>query len=164
METTLDSKTNRTQEIAPPSAGNLPFDAAASGEPFSNKRLWTGRILSGVAVLFLLFDGIIKLAHVEAVMKAAENIGYPASTMAPIGLILLVCVVTYLIPRTAILGAVLLTGYLGGAVATHVRVGDPILSHTLFPIYFGALIWGGLYLRDRRVRALIVSRDARLCH
>jgi ABC-type transport system involved in cytochrome c biogenesis permease component len=79
--------------------------------------------------------------------------------MLPIGLILLVCVVVYLIPRTAVLGAVLLTGYLGGAVATHVRVGDPLLSHTFFPIYFAVLIWGGLYLRDRRVHAAIARRD-----
>jgi ABC-type transport system involved in cytochrome c biogenesis permease component len=123
------------------------------------KRLWTGRIMSGVAVLFLLFDSITKLMRVDAVMKAAANIGYPASTMVPIGLILLVCVVVYLIPRTAVLGAVLLTGYLGGAVATHVRVGDPLMSHVLFPIYFGVLIWGGLYLRDLRVHALIARRD-----
>jgi hypothetical protein len=92
-------------------------------------------------------------------MKAAEQIGYPAATMPPIGLILLTCVVVYLIPRTAVLGAVLLTGYLGGAVATHVRVGDPLLSHTLFPIYFAALVWGGLYLRDRRVHSLIARRE-----
>jgi len=127
--------------------------------PISNKRLWIGRIMSGVAVLFLLFDSTTKLLRVEAVMKAAAQIGYPASTMAPIGLILLVCVVTYLIPRTAVLGAVLLTGYLGGAVATHVRVGDPLFSHVLFPIYFAVLIWGGLYLRDRRVQALIARRN-----
>jgi ABC-type transport system involved in cytochrome c biogenesis permease component len=127
--------------------------------PISKKRLWVGRIMSGVAVLFLLFDSSTKLLQVEAVMKAAAQIGYPPSTMFPIGLILLVCVVVYLIPRTAVLGAVLLTGYLGGAVATHVRVGDPLLSHTFFPIYFAVLIWGGLYLRDRRVRAAIARRD-----
>lgn len=127
--------------------------------PISKKRLWAGRIMSGVTVLFLLFDSITKLLRVEAVMKAAVQIGYPASTMAPIGLILLVCVVTYLIPRTAVLGAVLLTGYLGGAIATHVRVGDPLMSHILFPFYFAVLIWGGLYLRDRRVPALIARPD-----
>lgn len=127
--------------------------------PISNKRLWTGRIMTGAAVLFLLFDSITKLLRVEAVMKAAEQIGYPAATMPPIGLILLACVVVYLIPRTAVLGAVLLTGYLGGAVATHVRVGDPLMSHVLFPIYFAVLIWGGLYLRDQRVPALIARRD-----
>jgi hypothetical protein len=115
--------------------------------------------MSGLAVLFLLFDSTTKLLGVEAVIKAAAQIGYPPSTMLPIGLILLVCVVVYLIPRTAVLGAVLLTGYLGGAVATHVRVGDPLMSHILFPIYFAVLIWGGLYLRDRRVHALIVRRD-----
>jgi len=125
----------------------------------SNKRLWTGRIMSGVAVLFLLFDSITKLLRVEAVITAAAKIGYPASTMVPIGLILLVCVAIYLIPRTAVLGAVLLTGYLGGAIATHVRVGDPLMSHILFPFYFAVLIWGGLYLRDRRVQALIARRD-----
>jgi hypothetical protein len=125
----------------------------------SKKWLWVGRIMSGVAVLFLLFDSATKLLRVEAVMKAAEQIGYPAATMPPIGLILLTCVVVYLIPRTAVLGAVLLTGYLGGAVATHVRVGDPLLSHTLFPIYFAALVWGGLYLRDRRVHSLIARRE-----
>jgi len=125
------------------------------------KRLWVGRIMSGVAVLFLLFDSTTKLLRVEAVMKAAAQIGYPPSTMLPIGLILLVCVVVYLIPRTAVLGAVLLTGYLGGAVATHVRVGDPLVTHTLFPIYFAVLIWGGLYLRDRRVHASIARRDPR---
>jgi len=127
--------------------------------PISKKRLWVGRIMSGVAVLFLLFDSATKLLRVEAVMKAAEQIGYPPRTMPAIGLILLVCVVVYLIPRTAVLGAVLLTGYLGGAIATHVRVGDPLLSHTFFPIYFAVLIWGGLYLRDRRVHALIAHRD-----
>ncbi|MGB8295921.1 MAG: DoxX family protein [Polyangia bacterium] len=126
----------------------------------SKKRLWVGRIMSGLAVLFLLFDSATKLLRVEAVMKAAAQIGYPPSTMLPIGLILLVCVVVYLIPRTAVLGAVLLTGYLGGAVATHVRVGDPLLSHTLFPIYFAVLIWGGLYLRDWRVHAAIARQDA----
>ena len=127
--------------------------------PISKKRLWAGRIMSGVAVLFLLFDSSTKLLRVEAVMKAAAQIGYPPSTMPAIGLILLVSVVFYLIPRTAVLGAVLLTGYLGGAIATHVRVGDPLLSHTLFPIYFAVLIWGGLYLRDWRVHALIARRD-----
>jgi ABC-type transport system involved in cytochrome c biogenesis permease component len=125
----------------------------------SKKRLWVGRIMSGLAVLFLLFDSSTKLLRVEAVMKAAAQIGYPPSTMPPIGLILLVCVVVYLIPRTAVLGAVLLTGYLGGAVATHVRVGDPLMSHILFPIYFAVLIWGGLYLRDGRVQALFARRD-----
>jgi DoxX-like family len=126
----------------------------------SKKRLWVGRIMSGLAVLFLLFDSSTKLLRVDAVMKAAAQIGYPPSTMLPIGLILLVCVVVYLIPRTAVLGAVLLTGYLGGAVATHVRVGDPLLSHTLSPIYFAVLIWGGLYLRDGRVRTAIARQDA----
>ena len=84
--------------------------------------------------------------------------GYGVGSIFGIGLVLLACVAVYVIPRTSLIGAVLLTGYLGGAIATHVRVGNPLLTHTLFPIYVAALIWGGLYLRDRRVRALISAR------
>ena len=122
--------------------------------------LWTGRVMSGLVVAFLIFDGAIKLARIEAVEKGTVELGYPIASIVPIGLILLACVALYLIPRTAILGAVLLTGYLGGAIATHVRVSAPLLSHTLFPIYVAALIWGGLYLRDRRVRSLLAPRAA----
>jgi hypothetical protein len=86
------------------------------------------------------------------------QLGYPESTILGMGLILLVCVILDLIPRTSILGAILLTGYLGGAVATHVRVGDPLLTHTLFPFFFGVLLWGGLYLRDPTLRTLIPLR------
>ena len=119
---------------------------------------WAGRIMSGLMVAFLIFDGAIKLARVEAVVQGTAKLGYPMATIVPIGLVLLACVALYLIPRTAILGAVLLTGYLGGAIATHVRVGDPLFSHVLFPIYVAAFIWGGLYLRDRRTRALLAPR------
>lgn len=123
----------------------------------SNKKLWTGRVLTGLAVLFLTFDGVIKLVQSPEVIQGAEQLGYPVSTMAPIGLLLLACVAIYLVPRTAVLGAVLLTGYLGGAIATHVRVGNPLLTHVLFPTYVAALIWGGLYLRDSRVRRLLAA-------
>jgi hypothetical protein len=120
----------------------------------SNRRLWAGRTLSGLAVAFLLFDSVMKLVKVAPVVEATQRIGYPDGTTRPLGLVLFVCVVFYLAPRTAVLGAVLLTAYLGGAVATHVRVEDPLFSHVLFPVYFAFLVWGGLYLRDARVRAM----------
>jgi hypothetical protein len=125
----------------------------------SKKMLWVGRILSGLAVLFLLFDAVIKLMKIRAVAEAFAKLGYPEGVAVPIGILLLTCVVIYTIPRTSILGAILLTGYLGGAVATHVRVGDPLFSHVLFPTYVGLLLWGGLYLREERLRALIPLRS-----
>jgi hypothetical protein len=124
----------------------------------SATRLWTGRILSALAILFLLFDTIGKLLRLPPFVEGTTQLGYPASAVLGIGILELLCLVGYLIPRTAILGAVLLTGYLGGAVATHVRVGSPLFTHILFPIYVGGLIWGGLYLRDSRLRALLQAR------
>lgn len=134
------------------------FNAVATTVNPRRAAVWTGRVLSGLMVAFLLFDAAAKLARVEAVVKGTAELGYPIATIVPIGIVLLACVALYLIPRTAILGAVLLTGYLGGAIATHVRVSNPLLSHTLFPIYVAALIWGGLYLRDLRTRALLARR------
>jgi hypothetical protein len=128
--------------------------AAAS----SSTRAWTGRILSALAALFLAFDGAIKLANLPAVAEASEKLGIPAHTLPGIGALLVCCVALYVIPRTAPLGAVLLTGYLGGAIATHVRVGDPLASHVLFPAYVAVLLWGGLWLRDPRVRAVFSPR------
>lgn len=121
---------------------------------------WAGRVLSGLPVAFLIFDAAIKFAHPAFVTEAAARIGFPDSLTVPLGVILSACLALYVVPRTAVLGAVLLTGYLGGAVAIHLRVGDPLFSHTLFPIYFGVMLWGGLYLRDARVRAA-VKREAR---
>jgi hypothetical protein len=114
--------------------------------------------MSALPILFLLFDAAMKLLRLPFVLEATAKIGYPTSAVGGIGLVLFLCLIVHLIPRTAILGAVLLTGYLGGAVATHVRVGDPLGSHVLFPVYVAALIWGGLYLRDRRVRGLLAAR------
>jgi hypothetical protein len=131
-------------------------DAPATSS--SKARLWTGRVLSGFAVLFLLMDGIMKLPKPAFVLEAFAELGYPENTVIGIGIVLLVCVAVYLIPRTSVLGAILLTGYLGGAVATHVRVGNPLFSHTLFPVYVALLVWGGLYLRDERLRTLIPWR------
>ena len=125
----------------------------------STKALWAGRILSGLAILFLLVDGIMKLANPAPVVEGMIRLGYPLSLTATIGIILLICVVIYAIPQTSILGAILLTGYLGGAVASQLRVGEPLFTNVLFPIYIAALIWGGLYLRDEKLRALIPVRS-----
>jgi hypothetical protein len=124
----------------------------------SRKRLWAGRILSGLAIVFLAFDAVAKVLELPPVVEGSLKLGYPASTVFGIGVVLLACVAVHLVPRTAALGAVLLTGHLGGAVATHVRVGDPLFTHALFPIYVAVLIWGGLYLRDPRLRALLPLR------
>jgi hypothetical protein len=124
----------------------------------SRKSLWVGRILSGFAVLFMVSDGVIKLFQITAVKETFTQLGYPTDLAVGIGILGLICVAIYLIPRTSVLGAILLTGYLGGAVATHVRVGSPLFSHRLFPIYIGLFIWGGLYLRDRGLRNLIPFR------
>ncbi|MBC8166398.1 MAG: DoxX family protein [Bryobacteraceae bacterium] len=121
----------------------------------SKSTLVAGRILSGLAVVFLTFDATIKLLALPIAVDATTQLGYPASTIFGIGLIQLVCLAIHLNPRTAVIGAVLWTGYLGGAVATHLRVGGPLFSHTLFPVYVAALLWAGLWLRDRRVSALI---------
>jgi hypothetical protein len=134
-------------------AGRAPSRGGAATT--SRKRLWAGRILGGVAVLFLLFDATMKLLRLPPAVQGTVELGYPESVILGIGLVQLACVVLYAIPRTAIVGAVLLTGYLGGAIATHVRVGNPIFSHVLFPIYVAALVWGALYLRDARVRGLL---------
>src|SRR5262245_34262889 len=120
----------------------------------SKGRRRAGIVLSGIAVAFLLFDSVMKVAAVQPVLEASEQLGDPVSTARPIGLVLLASLALYLVRRTAVLGAVLLTGFLGGAIATHVRVENPLFSHTLFPIYVAVLLWGGLYLRDARVRAL----------
>ena len=127
----------------------------------SKAALWTGRLLSGLAIAFLLFDAIGKLLRLQVVIAGSAELGYPASTILPIGLTLLACVIVCAIPASSLVGAVLLTGYLGGAIATHVRVGNPLFSHTLFPIYIAAIVWGGLFLRDPRVRRLLPGASAR---
>ena len=124
----------------------------------SRKAVWIGRIISALPVLFLLMDAAMKLVKPPFVVDATVQLGYPASLIVPLGIVLLISVVLYVIPQTSVLGAILLTGYLGGAVATHVRVGDALFTHVLFPVYFGVLIWLGLYLRDGRLRALVPIR------
>ena len=127
--------------------------------PVSKKRLWAGRIVSGLIVMFLLVDGVMKSMKARVAVEGTIQLGYPESVIVWLGIVLLACTLLYAIPRTSILGAILLTGYLGGAVATHVRVGDPLFSHAFFPVYLGVLLWGGLLLRDNRLRALIVSNN-----
>jgi DoxX-like protein len=130
----------------------------AAPSSVSTKRLWTGRVLSALGALFLLFDGIIHILKITPVVEAFAQLGYPLGTSRPLGVIEINCVALYLLPRTSVLGAILLTGYLGGAIATQVRVGAPLVSTTLFPIYVALFVWGGLYLRDDAVRALIPLR------
>ncbi len=131
--------------------------STAKTVPASNKRLWAGRILSFLAVLVLLFDGVVKMMKIDAVVESMAHLGYPVNLAFGLGILQLALVALYLIPRTSVVGAILWTGYLGGAVSTHLRVGDPFFTHTIFPIYIAALIWGGLYLRDDRVSALVRS-------
>ena len=125
-----------------------------SSPSVSRAALWTGRVLSALPALFLLFDGAMKLVKPEPVVKATLEMGFSENVILPLGIVLLVCTVLYLLPPTAVLGAILLTGYLGGAVATHVRAGHGAFQ-TLFPAIFGALLWGGLFLRDERLQELL---------
>jgi hypothetical protein len=125
----------------------------------SKGRLWTGRILSTLPVLFMLMDGVMKLMKPDFVVKATVQLGYPENVIVPLGITVLICTILYAVPRTAILGAILLTGYLGGAVSTHVRAGDPLFSHILAPVYFAVIIWIGLYLREPRLSALVPLRS-----
>lgn len=119
--------------------------------------LWVGRIMSSLSVLFLLLDGVMKLVKPAPVVEATSRLGFPESALTGVGIALLACTILYLIPRTAVLGAILLTGYLGGAVATQVRAGSSLFE-TLFPAIFGALVWGGLFLHEGRLRELIPMR------
>ena len=123
----------------------------------TNAALWTGRVLSGLVILFLTVDGVIKLVPIQPVIDSMRELGYPTSVSFArfIGVVTLVCTALYAWPRTSLLGAVPLTGLMGGAIATHLRLDHPLFSHTLFGVYLGVIAWGGLWLRDARLRALI---------
>lgn len=131
---------------------------ATAAIPIPKTNLWTGRVLSGIAILFLVFDTVIKLIARPEVAESMQQLGYPTELGFVIGVIELVCLVLYIIPGTSVLGAILFTGYLGGAIATHLRLENPLFTHILFPTYVAALLWGGLYLRDSRVRVLLQPR------
>jgi hypothetical protein len=125
----------------------------------SRQALWAGRALSGVTAALLILDSAGKLLEAQPVIDGTKQLGYPPDIVFSLGVTLLSCVLVYLVPRTSVLGAVLLTGYLGGAVATHVRVGNPLFTHVLAPTYVAALLWGGLVLRDSRLRAFMPWRN-----
>ena len=121
---------------------------------------WTGRIISGLVILFMVFDGVTKLMKVEPVLKAAAQLGFSVQEIVGIGIVALICTLMYAIPRTSILGAILLTGYLGGATAIQVHVGNPAFE-TLFSVIFGVLVWAGLFARDQQLREMIPVRRYR---
>lgn len=124
----------------------------------SKPAIWIGRVLSGLAILFLIFDGVMKFFMDKLppeALEAGAALQWPVEKMPLVGTILLICTLLYIIPRTSVLGAILLTGYLGGAIASHVRVGNPLLTHTFFPIYVAIFIWLGLYFRDSRARQIL---------
>ena len=129
--------------------------SATQTAPSSKGQVWAGRVTSGLVVAFLLFDAIVKVIKLAPAAEGTARLGYPVGVVVPLGVVLLACTALYVIPRTSVLGAILLTGYLGGATASQVRMGDPWF---LFPVGVGVLVWGGLFLRDDRLRSLIPVR------
>ena len=134
----------------------VPVDGTAprSGRMAAN----VGRLCTGLVALFLAFDTVLKVLKLGPAVEGTMALGYPAGSVQGIGIIELVCLVLYLVPRSSVLGGLLLTGYLGGAIATHVRISSPWFTHTLFPVYVAIVLWGGLYLREKRLRALLPLR------
>lgn len=124
--------------------------------PVSNKNLWAGRVISAIPVLLMLFAAFGKLIKATPVVQGMAQFGYPERLVSPIGILELVCTITYVVPRTTVLGAILLTGLLGGATATNVRIGDPTF---IMPVAIGIMVWAGIFLRDARIRALIPLRS-----
>ena len=118
-------------------------------------RLWTGRTLTALAVLFLIFDAAVKLLRLAPAVEATTALGFTASVLVPLGTLEVLCLAVYLVPRTSVLGAILWTGYLGGAISAQLRAGNPLFSNVLFPVYIAVLLWGGLWLRNARLRALV---------
>ena len=139
-------------------SGSSSFNVSATGDPgesVSPGARRTGLALSALAVLFLAVDASMKLMLLPAAVEGTTTLGYPAAVILPLGIVQAICLVLYVVPRTSVLGAVLWTGYLGGAIATHVRLDNPLFTHVLFPVYVALLLWGGLWLRDQRLRALL---------
>lgn len=144
--------------MSPPAAGRPPFmttTLSAPAAPVGRAARRTGWAVTGLVTLFLLFDAVTKLLRLPFVVDATVRMGFPAATVPVIGAVLLACLVLHLVPRTAVLGAVLLTGYLGGAVCAQLRIAAPLFSTLLFPVYTGVLVWLGLYLRSAALRALV---------
>lgn len=133
------------------------MQATIATVPTSKATLWTGRVVSALPVLFLIFDATIKVMNIQPVVDASMQLGLPADVAPGLGILLLACLALYLVPRSSVLGAILLTGYLGGAMSIQMRVGAELFS-LLFPLILGALLWGGLYLRDAQLRTLVPLR------
>lgn len=135
----------------------MSYTAATQADARNSGSVWIGRVLSGLVILFLLFDGAIKLVPLQVVIDTVIPLGWPTdpALWRALGVVLIASALLYAYPRTSILGAILITAYLGGAVATHVRIGSPLFSHTLFGVYLGIALWAGLWLRDLHVRALL---------
>lgn len=143
---------------APAISLSSPSTSATSPLATGRAATWTARIVATLGVAFLTFDTVIKLLQLAPAVEGTTQLGFPADAVMWIGLLELACLALYLVPRTAPIGAILWTGYLGGAIATHVRLGNPLFSHTLFPLYIAVLLWLPLWLRDPRVRALVGPR------
>jgi len=135
------------------------MQSAAQLNSVSKKSLWTGRVSSGLVTAFLIFDAVIHLLKPAPVVEGFAKLGFPIRLAVPLGIIELVCILLYVVPRTSILGAILLTGYLGGAIAIQLPTGNSLFGEVLFPVYIAAIVWGGIYLRDERLRTLIPLRS-----
>jgi hypothetical protein len=135
---------------------SVPPSTSGVGTPQpASRAIWTGRILTGIGVLFLAFDLSLKLLQVPMALQGTTELGYATSIVLPLGIVELICLIAYLVPQTSVLGAILWTGYLGGAIATHVRLQNPLFTHELFPIYIAVLLWLGLWLREPRLRTVL---------
>lgn len=141
-----------------PTSTTTPAQASPSDAAPSSRARWGGHILGGFAILFLAFDATMKVLELPQALAGTVELGWPASALFGIGVLQLLLLVIYLVPRTSILGAILWTGYLGGAVATHVRIGNPLFSHQLFPVYVAVMLWGAVWLREPQLRALVPLR------
>jgi hypothetical protein len=141
------------------SAADSVTQSANQPSSVSRKSLWAGQIITGLVAAFLLFDAVIHLMKPAPVVEGFAKLGFPIRFAIPLGIIELVCVLLYVTPRTSILGAILLTGYLGGAIAIQLPTGNPFFGEVLFPVYIGAFLWGGIYLRDEKLRALVPLRS-----
>jgi hypothetical protein len=158
--TTLVATQDHVGPVSISPAATAAIVAREEGSP-SRAARYAGGALTGLAALFLLFDATMKVIEHPMAVSGTAELGYQQNVIVALGVVQLACLAVYLIPRTAILGAVLWTGYLGGAIATHVRVGNPLFSHVLFPVYVALLLWGGVWLREPRLRALLPLRASK---
>lgn len=126
-------------------------------ESGSEVQVWAGRVLTGIAALFLSVDALGKLLRIGPVIEGTVKMGYPETVVFPLGVLLAIGVVLYLVPKTSLIGAIYLTAFLGGAVASHVRIGSPLATHVLFGVYVAIFVWGGLVLRDPRLLKLLLG-------